>query len=108
MTTQQERCVEHRDNGAEVVDLDVFYGEKYEFQVGLANVGNITVEELELRYAVQEAYAKRCVLFPSRYIFGFETCLNSKNYRVSHGYCSNFTRLSFRYMLMDYEIILAT
>ena len=51
MTTQQERCVEHRDDGAEVVDLDVFYGEKYEFQVGLANVGNITVEELELRYA---------------------------------------------------------
>ena len=41
--------MEHRDNGAEVVDLDVFYGEKYEFQVGLANVGNITVEELELR-----------------------------------------------------------
>ena len=59
--------MEHRDDGAEVVDLDVFYGEKYEFQVGLANVGNITVEELELRYAVQEAYAKRCVLFPSRY-----------------------------------------
>ena len=45
--------MEHRDDGAEVVDLDVFYGEKYEFQVGLANVGNITVEELELRYAVQ-------------------------------------------------------
>ena len=62
--------MEHRDDGAEVVDLDVFYGEKYEFQVGLANVGNITVEELELRYAVQEAYAKRCVLFPSRYIPG--------------------------------------
>ena len=45
--------MEHRDDGAEVVDLDVFYGEKYEFQVGLANVGNITVEELELRCAVQ-------------------------------------------------------
>ena len=45
--------MEHKDDGAEVVDLDVFYGERYEFQVGLANVGNITVEELELRSAIQ-------------------------------------------------------
>ena len=43
--------MEHKDDGAEVVDLDVFYGERYEFQVGLANVGNFTVEELELRSA---------------------------------------------------------
>ena len=45
--------MEHKDDGEEVVDLDVFYGERYEFQVGLANVGNITVEELELRSAIQ-------------------------------------------------------
>ena len=45
--------MEHKDDGAEVVDLDVFYGEKYDFQVGLANVGTINVEELELRSAIQ-------------------------------------------------------
>ena len=41
--------MEHKDDGAEVVDLDVFYGERYDFQVGLANVGTIAVGELELR-----------------------------------------------------------
>merc|ERR1719322_2351389 len=60
-TALQERCVEHRDDGAEVVDLDVFYGEKYEFQVGLANVGNIAVEELELRSATTPTKFKNCV-----------------------------------------------
>ena len=44
--------MEHKDDGAEVVDLDVFYGEKYDFQVGLANVGTINVEELELRFDI--------------------------------------------------------
>jgi len=60
-TALQERCVEHKDDGAEVVDLDVFYGERYEFQVGLANVGNITVEELELRSATTPPKFKNCV-----------------------------------------------
>ena len=45
--------MEHKDDGAEVVDLDVFYGERYEFQVGLSNVGTITVEELDLRSVIQ-------------------------------------------------------
>ena len=55
--------MEHKDDGAEVVDLDVFYGERYEFQVGLANVGNFTVQELEVRSATRNMTDKGCSFY---------------------------------------------
>jgi hypothetical protein len=57
-TALQERCVDYT---AEAIDIEIYFGERYDFQVSLMNVGSLPVQEMGTIYNTVPAKFKESV-----------------------------------------------
>ena len=57
----QERCVEHHGSSSEPIDIEMYFGERYDFQTSLLNVGGLPAEDLESKFTTVPARFKEGV-----------------------------------------------